>query len=493
MRKCFTQTCLLTMALCAGCYFGVSTIAGAQQNDDTPVVLTITEQAVISQTIIANPTEYPFALRNPHKGFTNGSSRENNPWATLQHCYIRWNEIENDEADGIAKIRAWCDANWKDVDKSNVKIIPRVYLHWDGDRKYWPDDLQADDYTSDRFVARVKRLVERLGECWDNDPRVAHIEMGIIGKWGEHHSPSPTPEVERMLAEAFDREFKNKLVLVRHPWEEFEGQSFGCYWDSWAHISQMDSHGRGILSMNDRWKFNIIGGEVAYNWGRYREQPGNSPTDTVVDPVHRNFLIDTIRSMHCTQLRWVANYDQKVAGVEKGANEIQKAFGYRFNLEEVSYPSRIETGVPFDISLRVKNVGSAPFYYDWPIELSLLDSEMHELIWRSTFNDVDIRKWQPGDHWDQATAQYALSPQSHTVRSQFNIEKTQKEGQYIIAISILDPGGNVPSLRFATANYFNGGRHPIGYIGIGTNPPDTSIPTNLFDNPANDTTLHYVP
>ena len=24
---------------------------------------------------------------------------------------------------------------------SNTKVIPRVYLHWAGDRKYWPTDI----------------------------------------------------------------------------------------------------------------------------------------------------------------------------------------------------------------------------------------------------------------------------------------------------------------------------------------------------------------
>ena len=73
----------------------------------------------------------------------------------------------------------------------------------------------------------------------------------------------------------------------------------------------------------------IIGGEVAYNWGDYKKQPGDSPTDTVADPVHRRYLIDTIRQLHCTQLRWVADYDQDDPAARAGGEEVQKTFGYQ--------------------------------------------------------------------------------------------------------------------------------------------------------------------
>ncbi len=419
------------------------------------------DQAVI------RPLEYEGALRNPHKGFTNRGFREDNHWATLVHCYIRWNEIENHESDSIDRIRQWCDAKWQGLAERNQKVIPRVYLHWSGDRKYWPADMQIDDYTSDQFAWRVTRLVERLGICWDTDPRVAHIELGIIGKWGEHHSPAPTPEIEALLGDLFARAFPNKQVLVRHPWREFLGHGFGGYWDSWAHASQMDSHGKGMASLGDRWRTSLIGGETAYDWGRYREQPGDSPTDTVSDPVHRAFLIDTIRSLHCTQLRWVANYDQTDPVALAGAEVVQKAFGYRFILEELRYPRQIELDVPFSVAFEVVNTGSAPFYYDWPVELSLLNARTGRPVWRAPFEQADIRTWMPGDQWDAMRQAYAQPAVSNTVSGTFTLDDTVKHGTYILALAVLDPADGEPSLRFAIQNYQQGGRHPLGRIGVG--------------------------
>ncbi len=95
--------------------------------------------------------------------------------------------------------------------------------------------MKAGDYSSEQFKTRLRRLIQRLGQCWDNDPRVAWVQMGIIGCWGEHRSPSPTTEIQQLMGEEFTAAFHNKKVLVRHPWQEFTKYDFGGYWDSWAH------------------------------------------------------------------------------------------------------------------------------------------------------------------------------------------------------------------------------------------------------------------
>ncbi|MGL4402046.1 MAG: hypothetical protein ACRCXD_19485, partial [Luteolibacter sp.] len=67
-----------------------------------------------------------------------------------------------------------------------------------------------------------------------------------------------------------------------------------------------------------------------------------------------------------------------------------------------------------------------------------------------------------------------------------------KKGQYIIAIAILDrQGGMMPSVRFATSNYFSGGWHPMGFIGIGEEPKQLTLEHAKFDCPAFDKTIHY--
>ncbi len=443
-----------------------------------------------AETVTIRPQEYPRALRNPHMGFTNRGRGENNEWATLMHSYIKWNEIERDSLDGIDEIKEWCDREWAGVEKKNMKVIPRVYLHWDGDKKYWPDDMQPDDYTSEQFKRRLKKMIGKLGQCWDTDPRVAHIEMGIIGKWGEHHSPSPSKEVEQILGEEFRKAFPHKKVLVRHPWE-FKEYKFGIYWDSWAHYNQMQSHGQAIYNLGDRWKTEIIGGEVAYDWGDWKIQPGDDPNDTMIDPEHRNFLIYTIRWLHCTQLRWVANYNQNHAAANAGGELVQKVFGYRFVIDEVTYPARIEKDEEFTVTFTGRNTGSAPFYYDWPVQLALLD-ESNRVVWSADFEDVDIRTWLPGDKWSRKDSLYTVPPEPFTAHGTFKISQELNRGVYKLALAVLDPAGRLPSLRFAIKNYAKGGRHPIGHIGFGADITTAELDSTTFDDPYSDKSLHYI-
>ena len=459
------------------------------------------------QYLTVKPAKYEQALRNPLKGFTTRDIADH-PWATTAQTYIRWNEIENNESDGIDKIKEFCDQKWMGIEEKNVKVIPRVYLHWSGDRKYWPADMEEMDYTSQQFQDRVLRLIKRLGECWDNDPRVAFIELGIFGKWGEHHSPSPTEELQKIVGDAFAEAFKNKKVSVRHNWMEFSAHPFGEYWDSWAHYDQMWPHGNSINQINDRGRYleNYVGGEAAYNWGNSDIQPGASPTESVAEEKHRNFVINSIRWLHCTQLRWIEDYDKNDEEAIKGAELIQKVFGYRFELNEVRLSFSDSLKIAFDIT----NTGSAPFYYDWPVEVVLLDKTTHKPVWKSTLKNTDIRKWLPGEGWTDpdwiavsgsseykpdtvwnatGKCEWKKPPQKNTVDGKFKADVA--DGTYILSLAILDPAGNSPSLRFATANYFIGGRHPIGMIDFGKKqcyPLPADFP---FDDPAEDNSLHY--
>ena len=110
-------------------------------------ILLLSSSGEKEKYITVKPAEYVHALRNPLMGFTTRGIADH-PWATTAQTYIQWNEIENSESDGIDKIKNFCNQKWQGIEDKNIKVIPRVYLHWSGDRKYWPADMQKDDYTS---------------------------------------------------------------------------------------------------------------------------------------------------------------------------------------------------------------------------------------------------------------------------------------------------------------------------------------------------------
>lgn len=466
----------------------------------TAILLFLSASCQAQKSITVFPEEYPSALRNPLKGFRpdfwdylNESKLTQDSYATLVRTYIRWSDLENSQDDDLVKnIQAYQKKRWTRFEGTGIKLIPRVYLNFGkepGD-EYWPADMQTGDYSSPQFKQRVLRLVEALGECWNDNPRVAWVQMGIIGTWGEHHSPHPTPEIQQLLGAAFEKAFPDKQVLVRHP-DEFTDFEFGIYWDSWAHERQTKQlqHGLGVKILNEetgRWKARVIEGETAYDWGTFRIQPGDDPNDTLTDPIHRDFLINTIRDLHCTALGWIARYDKNNLDAASGAELVQRNFGYRFVMDSFTYSPKISMGDVLQISFKVRNTGSAPFYQDWKPKVSLLDPESLEVMWSQSLDDIDIRSWLPGDDWDEATGVYRIPAETYTAQANVSLPSYADLpiGEYIVALSIPDPEMGELGLRFAIKNYLKGDLHPVGRLAYGVKATaDYAMDAALFENP----------
>ena len=462
--------------------------------------------------VLIRPKEYHEAFAGPLKGFrpdlpleeARPPGRWDKRYVTLVRQYIRWNQIERNAEDGADLIRRFCDERWGQLPARNIKVIPRVFLHWPPNGNFWPEDLEAGDYSSVRFLDRLAGMIHKLGQAWDDDPRVAYVETGMIGPCGEQWNPSPSPELTKVMGDAYVSAFKCKLLMNRYPWQ-FQDYPFGTFWDSWgthkdtaAMVAELESP-----RLAGRWKTAVRGGEISYNFG---QPPGEDPNDTMTDDGHVAWVECVIRRLHWNHLGWVSRYDPSLPKAAANAARLQKVFGHRFVIDEVRYPASVAPGGGFDVSFAVRNVGSGPFYYNWPVELSLLDETKRTPLWRATFEGVDIRRWLSGDRWlrwgswdqglkrfvvDDAPERYADPPPRYEVRGVFKAPCDLSKGRYVLALAILDPGGASPSCRFAIANYFTGGRHPIGRIGLGAAVGQAELDHRDFDDLAADGSLRY--
>lgn len=437
--------------------------------------------------ITINPEEYAHAIRNPLMGFRS-SIEKKHEYSTLFKSYIKWNELENSASDGVEKIIELSNLKWFGIEDKNLKVIPRVYLAWPRKESGWPADMIEGDFKSDQFKQRVIAFVQKLGKAWDNDSRVAFVEMGIIGEWGEMEWPETTDEIIEVISAQFAASFQHKLVMIRWPNTYNDDiYNFGYYWDSWGHYDQR-YYGFTLNNVSPKWKTAVIGGETAYDWGNKQIQPGNSPDETLSKPVHRDYIIDQIRSLHGNHMGWIADYDHSNKSVREGAEIVQKAMGYQFVISEVTYPKRIDKDKKFTVSIKVKNTGSSPFYYNWPVEVSLLDPKTKQPVWKNTCTNLDIRYWMPGDKWDDVKDIYTIPAEINSFNQTFLLSDIPT-GEYILALAILDPSGNRPGARFAIKNYYNGGRHPIGKVGV--NQKIESFSVSDFDDIQSDSSLTY--
>jgi hypothetical protein len=182
--------------------------------------------------------------------------------------------------------------------------------------------------------------------------------------------------------------------------------------------------------------------------------------------------------------------------------------GYRFVIDAVSVSPNVADGV-LHFEATITNEGSAPFYYDWPVELALHDPQTRAVVWSQTLDTVDIRNWAPGSGWTEpdwvasnqwpnwvvvpgwstSAQQWSTPPASNQIAA--DVAVAVPEGEYILTIAVLDPASMQPSLRFATRHYWNGGRHPISRVGVGDFAGGPLSPETVFDDPFEDHSLAY--
>jgi len=433
------------------------------------------------------------AFSNPMKGFRStqylGQQLNIREYTSVFKHYIKYTDLEQYETDTAEKIIDWSNEAWRRLPERNVKVIPRVVIWYPngpggGTHGYWPEGIpsrgdRVERWLTDELKERLPAFIYKLGEAWDNDPRVAAVEIGLWGSWGEHHIwPLALPdgsgdriplEFQRIIGDAFLEAFPNKKLMVRYA-ETFMDYEFGFFWDSFALPDNIDC-GERILK-RDLWRTQMISGETAYDWGD-RSLLGKTPNETLSRNDSTEYVIGWIKDTGTSSLGWISDYSGIDQTIRDNAAYMQKTLGYRFVVTSAMYPTTVEPGAKLPLSLTVENVGSAPFYYQWPVQMSLMNDK-REIVY-SDFIHVDIRNWIPG--------------RTYKVWEVFEIPEDLKKGEYIVALAILDPAGFVPSLRFANMNYYCGGYTPLGKIGIGVEP--AAFELFNFDSLYFDRSLYY--
>lgn len=414
-------------------------------------------------------------------------------YVRLVKIYFNWDELERTKADGVERIRQVTDKRLAGCREANIRYIPRVAIQWPnhGDHtlatkvtSHCAADMLPSTLDTPEFLARVRNLVEKMGEAWDEDPRIAYLETGIYGLWGEEHEDIMSRKAQKNMADAYHKAFKKTPCMIRIP-RDCIGQGFGTYWDSFAHINE-EHHAADAVNFMD-WHIAVMGGEVAHNWGDYKIQPGDDMNDTLTAPEHRERFLDYVYWQHNNHLGIrMQNPDERTEAAFQGLAEYQKRAGHRLNLEKFTYEL---DGSCLRIAFDVKNVGASPLYHKWPVAAALLNEEKQP-VWQKNFTNADVTGWYPGDHWNFEKRAYDLLPEIYHVQDCFSVDGVP-EGKYYLALSILDPYCGRPGVLFATRQYFNGGWHPMGYVGIGCTIENAQICEALFDDQRTDTTITY--
>lgn len=160
--------------------------------------------------------------------------------------------------------------------------------------------------------------------------------------------------------------------------------------------------------------------------------------------------IDRILSQaRLTHLSWLGpNIPATAETVSRiNAEKLRNTMGYRFAIRTESHmlferPNRMVVG-----KLILENSGSAPFYFGWPAELSLLDEGGHVIKSILLLKDVGV-----------------VLPGEMTIRFLMMLPEDIGTGRFRLGFAILDPDTGAPGIQMPMLEKTKEGWYLLGEI-----------------------------
>lgn len=266
------------------------------------------------------------------------------------------------------------------------QLVFRPYIDYPGLPPGLPDFLQAQvaqrpytehgggqspDYEDPDLQAALLDFVAALGARYDGDPRLAVVQLGLLGFWGEWHTWPHSdwfadPLFQREVMQAYESAFSTTLLQVRYASDDATARRLGYHDDSFAHSTLGDVEWFFVPQLEaagatDRWQDVPIGGELRPELQTEIFEPGYT-TGT-----HRQDFAACVAATHASFLLNHAAFGHAFDSEEEAQNTRSAArmLGYALHLTEANLAA--ET-----VTLTVDNRGVAPFYQ--PLRVRVTDA-----------------------------------------------------------------------------------------------------------------------
>lgn len=330
----------------------------------------------------------------------------------------------------------------------------------------------SPDYSNAELIDAIVALIEEMGEVYNGDPRIGFITVGFLGFWGEwhtypHESWFADSATQQRVIQAITGAFPHTRLLLRYPDHHISGFPTGYHDDSFAYatLPTIDWHFLSRMANageTGAWTTQPVGGEVYPDLqaGIFDATPPSDAEDfsACIEQTHVSWLLNY------TLLDQYSNWS---AAKQQRATTAARDMGYTLGVTEVS--TAIDGSI-LTVESTITNLGAAPFYYDWPVNLLLFDAggtpvKQATTVW-------SLRSVLPGNGPDtdfQATIDISSLP----------------TGTYQLGLQVPNPMAGGKPLRFANQEQQDNGTVLLSTVTIDSttiDPPPTgaSAPASLL-------------
>jgi len=432
-------------------------------------LLLIFHCSVLAKTTFLEKTDLPLA--NPYKGIytqvSNKISRTLVP-QSLAYSSFTWRELEPTKRNQFKWKKIEKDWKWHTDKGRNIVIRFKIADPWSSDDQDYPVWLDTKgikknryfidggtgvvpDWDSETFLIEHERIIIALGKRYDKDPRIAWVEVGSYGNWGEWHM---------FENEMLSANLSSKFRIMNSYIKAFPSKKLVMPFDDIKALNYMVKFGVGIR--ND-----CLGTPDSNRW--FSERINKLSSRNITEIAKKSFIVGEFCGGEDGARKALALYpDENFDFIKKnhsssigpaGGNflstrtevgiKLHKTLGYRFVLEHSEINESIVTFENLQIILSLKNEGVAPFYYDWRTKLFIKDG--HDRV-RFEYYVLDdgwsAKSWISGDHRLKTTIPIAglnLPP-----------------GSYSIYLGIEDPNTLKSRINFANSKHDKQHRYFVG-------------------------------
>lgn len=307
----------------------------------------------------------------------------------------------------------------------------------------------SPNYDDPRLLDAMDGFIAALGSRYNGDPRIGFIQMGLLGFWGEWHTYPhdgwasaenwlASPATQQRVLQAYTKAFTKTKLQVRYPDAANSNLNVGYHDDSFA-VSTLAGTGWHFMDKmaqagaTQKWLTQPVGGELRPEIQHcIFDAPMLCP---VVESGADNKFTDSVQATHASWLLNQHGFSPGYTGQAlSNATAAAQSLGYRFHATSFAVTRGTVAGQS-DVSVMVSNVGVAPFYYDWPIQIAAVDSAGNM-----------VRTW--GTSWKLTAVKPGMSVQWKSPVSVSGLAP----GTYTLVVRAVNPLANGVPLRFANAS-----------------------------------------
>ena len=326
---------------------------------------------------------------------------------SMAYSYASWRELE--PRPGVFAWEAF-EKKWESPLARGKHVILRLFLEYpkeptglpqwviDSGVKRTPYDTKevgkglCPDWDDPRLLEPLLRFIAAFGQRYNSHPRVAFLQLGTLGFWGEWHTwpvdkLMASLETQKKVVAAYKAAFPDVPIHARYPHDGTNHAWLGYHDDmipqdslgpdAWQFLPALKKAGR-----TENWKAAPFGGEMEPGRAKKWLGEGWATLQKSVEQLHFSWI-----GPYCP-----ANDKDLTSEQKANADALVRRMGYSFRLTQLTYAT--DASDVLRITLDGVNEGVAPFYRNWPLEVGILDAAGRDVT--LTRPSADLRRWLPG-------------------------------------------------------------------------------------------------